>query len=247
MWVWIAVTVSQCTSIAQVAARCSLVQLDATFAANHPTQRLLHDLQDENFPHGLGFSADNLAQLRARWASDDCFEMMCCNRHAGWTFTASDFATNPAGRFYFAMTNTAMQDVLNARLDAAHEAYTEHLEADPLGTYADYVQHAQVTYARCGGCVNVAHIRTQRTRGAVRQDVQFVARDASRQHLVVRQSAAATRCGANLARVHVIVVSCARVQVCHIILPSVEGAGTIDSWAMVRNVCRAINSAVIDA
>jgi hypothetical protein len=67
-------------------------------------------------------------------------------RYEGWTFTASDFATTAPGRFYFAMTNGAMQAVLNERLDAAKEAYVEYLEANPDGTYDDFVLNEPVTY-----------------------------------------------------------------------------------------------------
>jgi hypothetical protein len=72
------------------------------------------------------------------------FVMIDC-RYENWTFTASDFATSAPGRFYFAMTNSTMQELLNERLEAAKAAYLEYLDANPDGTYAEYMLNEPVT------------------------------------------------------------------------------------------------------
>jgi hypothetical protein len=132
--------------VVQIASRCALVQLDPTFASNNPVQQIVNSLQSEHHPHGLDFCSENLVLLRERCVCEQpaLFVMIDC-RYENWTFTASDFATSAPGRFYFAMTNSTMQELLNERLEAAKAAYLEYLDANPDGTYAEYMLNEPVT------------------------------------------------------------------------------------------------------
>jgi hypothetical protein len=56
------------------------------------------------------------------------------------------FATSSDGQFYFAMMHNVMRELLNARLEAAFEAYQDWLHNNPEGTYADYLQTQPETY-----------------------------------------------------------------------------------------------------